>query len=190
DFVVHFHGWRNHVEKVLDQYKLIEQLVGSGRNAILVVPQGPRDAPDSFGGKLEDADGFKRFMEETLQVLRDKSGLKQKPARSGRIVLSGHSGGYQVISSILDRGGLTGQVREVWLFDALYGRTDKFQAWVDRDQGRLIDIYTENGGTKAETERWMATLAKQPKSFLATNESAHPDLCSQRLIFLFTDLPH
>src|ERR1700736_5363543 len=61
DFVVHFHGWKNHVEGVLRHYKLIEQLVESGRNAVLVVPQGPHDAPDSFGGKLEDPDGFNRF---------------------------------------------------------------------------------------------------------------------------------
>src|SRR5881398_3406401 len=33
DFVVHFHGWRNHVAGVLDRYKLIEQLIESRRNA-------------------------------------------------------------------------------------------------------------------------------------------------------------
>jgi len=48
DFVVHFHGWNNHVEAVLRRYQLIEQLVASRRNAVLVVPQGPFDAPDSF----------------------------------------------------------------------------------------------------------------------------------------------
>src|SRR5215472_1387232 len=45
DVVVHFHGWRNDVAGVLNRYKLIEQFVESGRNAILVVPQGPRNAP-------------------------------------------------------------------------------------------------------------------------------------------------
>ena len=190
DFVVHFHGWRNHVENVLEHYKLIEQLVESGRNAVLIVPQGPRDAADSFGGKLEDPDGFKRFMDEVVKTLREKSALKQKSFRVGRIVLSGHSGGYGVISSILDHGGLTGPVREVWLFDALYGRTDKFLAWVNRGEGRLIDIYTENGGTKEESERLMATLKQQEKPFLAARESDHPDLRAQRLIFLYTDLPH
>src|SRR5580704_8209679 len=34
DFVVHFHGWKNHVERVLDHYQLIEQLAASGRNAV------------------------------------------------------------------------------------------------------------------------------------------------------------
>src|SRR3954466_15239598 len=52
DFVVHFHGWGNHVERVLEHYQLIEQFAESGRNAILIVPQGPYDAPDSFDGKL------------------------------------------------------------------------------------------------------------------------------------------
>src|SRR6266478_2656025 len=41
DFVVHFHGWQNNVEGVLKRYQLIEQLVASGRNAVLIVPQGP-----------------------------------------------------------------------------------------------------------------------------------------------------
>src|SRR5579864_5225617 len=39
DFVVHFHGWQNNVEAVLGRYQLIEQLVASRRNAVLVVPQ-------------------------------------------------------------------------------------------------------------------------------------------------------
>ncbi len=97
DFIVHFHGWKNHVEGVLDEYKLIEQLAASGRNAVLVVPQGPRDAPDSFGGKLEDPDGFKRFMADVMDTLRQQSGLKKKDFALGQIILSGHSGGYEVM---------------------------------------------------------------------------------------------
>src|SRR5439155_8934151 len=37
DFVVHFHGWNNTVAGTLSTYKLIEQLVASGKNAVLVV---------------------------------------------------------------------------------------------------------------------------------------------------------
>jgi hypothetical protein len=97
DFVVHFHGWRNHVSNVLARYQLPEQFAASHRNAILIVPQGPLDAPDSFGGKLEDADGFKRFMEEAFAVMH-KEGVGGD-GRLGRIILSGHSGGYEVISA-------------------------------------------------------------------------------------------
>lgn len=192
DFIVHFHGWKNHVERVLEQYKLIEQLVESRRNAVLVVPQGPRDASDSFGGKLEDPEGFKRFMAEVVETLRQKSGLKKKDFALGQIVLSGHSGGYQVISAIVDHGGLTEHVREVWLFDALYAQTSRFLAWIDRKQGRFIDLYTEHGGTKAETERLMATLKQRGTALFAGKEiEAKPaDLRGNRLVFLYTDLSH
>src|SRR5690349_8631144 len=104
DFVVHFHGWRNHVDEVLRRYELIPQLVESGRNAVLVIPQGPWDAPDSFGGKLEDQGGFKRFMDEVAETLRHQSTLRKKEFAIGSIILSGHSGGYHVMASILDHG--------------------------------------------------------------------------------------
>ena len=116
------------------------------------MPQGPCDAPDSFGGKLEDPDGFKRFMDEVMATLRQQSALKKKDFTLGNIILSGHSGGYEVMSAIVDCGGLTDHVKEVWLFDALYAQTDKFLAWFDKQHGRLLDIYTEHGGTKGETE--------------------------------------
>ena len=192
DFVVHFHGWKNNVAGVLHHYQLIEQLSASGRNAILVVPQGPRDASDSFGGKLEDPDGFKRFMAEVMETLREQSALKRKDFALGRVILSGHSGGYEVISSIVDCGGLADHVREVWLFDALYARTEKFLAWFDSQHGRLIDIYTEHGGTKEETEALMATLKKRGITFFAGKEAdvTPADLQSNKLVFIFTDLPH
>ena len=76
DFVVHFHGWRNTVADTLQQFKLVEQLVASGKNAVLIVPEGPRNAPDSAGGKLEDREGFKRFMDEAMVTLRQRGVFK------------------------------------------------------------------------------------------------------------------
>ena len=190
DFVVHFHGWKNNVTNVLRQYELPEQLAASGKNAILIVPQGPRDAQDSSGGKLEDTNGFKNFMEEVMATLRKKDSFKN--AQIGKIILSGHSGGYHVISSILDGGGLTENVKEVWLFDALYGRSDKFRNWFEHSDSRFIALYTEHGGTKTETENLIAALKHEGKSFLADQESkiTEQQLRENRLIFLFTDLPH
>jgi hypothetical protein len=192
DFVVHFHGWRNHVEEVLRRYELIQQLVESGRNAVLVVPQGPRDAPDSFGGKLEDARGFKRFIDEVAEILRQRSALQKKDFALGSVILSGHSGGYRVMAAILDRGGMSDHVKEVWLFDALYAGTDKFLAWFEQYRGRLLDIYTEHGGTKAETEGLMATLKQRGTTFFTGDEAQATvsELSTNRPIFLFTDLEH
>src|ERR1700683_3118036 len=41
DFVDHFRGWGNNVSNALVKYHLPEQFAASGRNAILIVPQGP-----------------------------------------------------------------------------------------------------------------------------------------------------
>ncbi len=194
DFVVHFHGWRNTVAGTLGTFHLIEQLVASGKNAVLVVPEGPHDAPDSFGGKLEDAGGFKRFMDEVVATLRIRAIFKANPKDIfiGRIILSGHSGGYHVIAGILDRGGLAKNADEVWLFDALYGQVDSYLTWSDRAHGRLLDIYTDHGGTKEESEKLQARLLARGTSIYATEETAlaADKLKSGQFVFLHTDLAH
>lgn len=193
DFVVHFHGWGNNVARALDHYRLIEQFTAAGKNAILIVPQGPYNASDTFDGKLEDPNGFARFMTEALNVLETK-GKIPKP-QIGKIILSGHSGGYGVISSILDVGGLTDHVQEVWLFDALYGRTEKFTKWFEApksDSLRFIDIYTDHGGTDDETKNLMANLKRQKIPFyFAEEKNAKPaDLAKNKLVFLHTGNIH
>jgi hypothetical protein len=190
DLVVHFHGWRNSATNALRQYELPQQLVESGKNAILVVPQGPRNAPDSFDGKLEDENGFMNFMDEVFTTLRQKKTFRKSGI--GKIILSGHSGGYQVMSSILDKGGLTKNVKEVWLFDGLYARTEKFQNWFEKSDGRFIDIYTANGGTKTATENLMTDLKAKGISHFSVEEKnvTAEQLQKNRLIFIFTELPH
>jgi hypothetical protein len=192
DVVVYFHGWGNSVEGTLRQFRLIEQLVASGKNAVLVLPEGPKNAFDSGGGKLEDPEGFKKFADELAASLRQKAGFKKKKFALGRIILSGHSGGYKVISAILDRGGLPDKVSEVWLFDALCAEREKFLAWWDKQHGRLLNIYTGHGGTKDDTEAMMTLLKKRGTPFLAKNDAevTPAELKSSRLVFLASDLGH
>ena len=191
DIVVHFHGWRNTATNVLRQFELIEQFTASQRNAVLVVPQGPREAPDSSGGKLEGAGGFVRFIEELRLTLGDQSGLGTNAA-IGRIILSGHSGGYRVMAAILDRGGLRPQIREVWLFDGLYADADKYQAWISQSGGRLLNIYTDGGGTKDDSEAMLKWMEQYKVKFLAAEDTrVTPDeLRTNRVVFLHTDLGH
>jgi hypothetical protein len=191
DFVVHFHGWRNTVAGTLQQFKLIEQLMASGKNAVLIVPEGPHDAPDSGGGKLEDPDGFKRFMDEALATLKQR-GVFQQDFILGDIILSGHSGGYLVMSAIVDRGGLTSRVKEVWLFDALYAQGDKFLAWSRQPGGRLLNIYTDDGGTKVRTQEMMAALKARGTNILTATDLqvTAANLRSNQFVFLHTDMGH
>lgn len=191
DFEVHFHGWGNNITRAFAHYHLAEQFAASQRNAILIVPQGPYDAQDSFDGKLEDTNGFARFMMEAMSVLEKKGVIHH--AKIGNIILSGHSGGYGVISSIVVCGGMNDHIHEVWLFDALYGRTEKFASWFNSDNAhRFIDIYTDHGGTKEETENLMADLKKKniPFYFAEEPEATPAALEHNKMIFLHTTNVH
>ncbi len=146
DIIVHYHGHRAEAVSSAQQRRLREQLRDSGRNAILLAPQGPMTANDSAGGQHGDAGGLQRFVEEALaRLIAD--GVVPPGARPGRIVLSGHSGAYLVISQALERGGV--QVSEVWLHDGLYGQIGAFTRWAQRPGRRLISTHTERGGTRA-----------------------------------------
>ena len=192
DFLVHFHGWRHTVAGTLDEYQLISQFAASGKNAVLIVPQGPYNSPDSFGGKLEDTNGFKNFMMEAVATLKGSGVLAQTNFEIGNIILSGHSGGYHVMAAILDHGGLSQNIRETWLFDALYGNTENFTAWQKRENGRLLDIYTDHGGTEGETSNLMATLKTNSVSFFFNEDTnaTPPELQTNHLVFLHSDLVH
>jgi D-alanyl-D-alanine carboxypeptidase/D-alanyl-D-alanine-endopeptidase (penicillin-binding protein 4) len=192
DFVVHFHGWMNTVASTLTNYQLVEQFCASGKNAILIVPEGPHYAPDSFGGKLEDTNGFARFMDEAVEKLRASGALANTNFETGRVIIAGHSGGYHVMAAILDHGGLADKIKEAWLFDALYGGTENFAVWQKNENGRLVDIYTDHGGTKEETENLMAGYKANGVSFFAGEEtiSTPSDFQKEKIVFIHTDLTH
>ena len=140
DFIVHFHGWGNHVSNVIEHHALRKQLAASGRNAVLIVPQGPKDASDSGCGKLEDAGGFERLIREVAQFL--KADGKIPTERIGKMVLSAHSGGYNVTRAVLERGGLAKNITDVLLFDASYGGLEVFADWGAQKNHRLISLFT------------------------------------------------
>ncbi len=192
DFVVHFHGWRHTIVGTLPEYKFVEQFAAAGKNAILIVPQGAHNVPDSFDGKLEDTNGFARFMDEAVTTLKNSGALSQTNFELGKIILSGHSGGYHVMAAILNHGGLNDKIKETWLFDALYAGTDDYAGWQKQENGRLLNIYTDHGGTREETQNLMATYKSNGVSFFAAEDTnATPDnLATNKVVFLHTDMVH
>lgn len=170
DFIVHFHGWTNDVRGVFARYRLREQLTESGRNAILVVPQGPKDAPDSGDGKLElDPGGFARFMASILTEVR-----RTEPTAGplGSIVLTAHSGGYGGAGGVLTRGGLNEKISDVILFDSAYGYFDAFADWAKAGRGRrLLSLFT------GDTSNGNAAL-------MGKVQAAHPNI----YVFLAPDM--
>jgi hypothetical protein len=190
DYVVHFHGWSNHVAAVLDHYELRRQMAASGRNAILLVPQGPKDAQDSSGGRLEKEPGaFEALLREVTQFLVDAG--KIHTTRIGSIALSTHSGGYLVTGAILRQTALRSHITDVLLFDSSYGELEAFADWAAEKHHRLVSIFTRH----LAPENFMLTtlLQKRHTAFVSLLE---PDLTPALLaargpLFIHTlDLPH
>jgi hypothetical protein len=115
-----------------------------------------------------------------------------KTGKIGRIILAGHSGAYRVMAFILLRGGYTDRIKEVYLFDALYGQTEKYAWWLDHYQGKLINIYTPDGGTKAESENLMTDLTAWQIPYLSVSESelTSDQLRINHLIFIASEQEH
>ncbi len=170
DFIVHFHGWNNNVRHVLDRYRLREQLDASGCNAVLIVPQGPRDVPDSGDGKLElDQGGFARFMHEVAAWLHTQ-GLTQT-STIGKIVLTTHSGGYGGAGGVLTRGGMNDAISDVILFDSAYGYYDAFAQWTKADASHhLLSVFTDDTST-GNTALMGMVQAPQPNIFVRLGDS-------------------
>ena len=172
DLLVHFLGRNGRVDGVLEGMRVREQLAASRRNAWLVLPQGPVNAPDNRIGKLERPGGLARLVAEVIE--RVCSGEAADALGSlapdgllgpGRVLLSAHSGGYRAAAWGLTRGQV--EVSEVFLFDALYGERRTFREWLTAAPGvaaasrrRLVSVYTAWGGTRDENHGLQADLER------------------------------
>lgn len=188
DLIVHFHGWGNNIRRSIEQFKLAEQLEASGRNMILVVPEGPRNAPDSFYGNLCDQNGFSLFVNELMDSLYESRIIRSKEV--GELILSGHSGAYYVIAHILRHGGYTENISEVFLFDGLYALEEDYLSWLLNYRGRFVHIYTDKGGTKDNSLDFMKSCDSLGLSYRHDNTAAIEDMPDGRILMLYSDLEH
>ncbi len=170
DLIFWFHGWRNNIDTAAEFYKLTKQFIASGRNAVLVLAETARNAPDSYGGKLEQPGMFKALVLDVMNELK-KNGIAPM-AEPSSISIAGHSGAFRVIAYILQNGHVP--VQEVFLFDALYGQTDKFLSWLNENPSHhFIHWYTNHGGgTDEMSEIMMLQLKEQHINFALTEEGA------------------
>ncbi|HLK14522.1 MAG TPA: hypothetical protein VKT78_06930 [Fimbriimonadaceae bacterium] len=202
NFVVHFHGHNNHVEQVFQQYDLPRQMHASGLNAVLLVPQGPRDVPDSGFGKLENDPGsLEAMLQEALGFLAT-SGRVPTGTRIGHVALTTHSGGFWVTASILGRNELAGKLTDVILFDSSYGGLAMIADWCAADSHRrLISICTDHLGHRnaqliallqkrhvaarvlLEEDLTLAEVAKRGVLIVLTTTLEHNDVIAKRNYF-------
>lgn len=187
-----FHGWGNNIDAALKQFDVLEQLEASGRNAIFVFPEGPKNAPDSYGGKLEQPAVFQALVKEVEDRLKESRIIPTKKTfdiNRYSITLAGHSGAYRVISRILNQS----PVQEVILFDAMYGGNEQYLQWLSVPEHRFIHIYTKDGGTFDNSQLIMRTLTDSLHiPFFSGDEEKVDDveLRKHRKLFIYSSKKH
>jgi hypothetical protein len=206
--LVHFHGHNTTAELAMTAHALREQLADSKQNAVLVVPQLAVLAADSSCGKLESPGGLARLLAEALatasragRVALGESAFREDARLGtplGTVCLSAHSGGYHAAASCLRSGGV--DVRELYLFDALYAEGETFRDWVVARRGeplyrrhKLVSYFTEGGTTEAASNLLRTQLEKA--GVLCEHEVREGDLSRRDLshadaVFVRTGLWH
>lgn len=185
DLLIYLHGHFNNIHRAMFESRLREQVVASGRNVILVFPEGPKEAPDSGGGRLEEKDGLRHLVEEALDVVAAEKKIRGKAL--GRVALAGHSGAYRGIAFCLEKGGLEDHVGPVCLLDASYGLQDNFVDWLaSRPDARLFSVFTAHLADK--NAYLMMHLRKRdvPYVLLDEEEATEAKLAVTRVVFVRT----
>jgi len=181
DFVVHFHGWRNTVAGSFGKVSLDRAVFAPvGKKCGSAGCRKDRMTRRILSAaKLEDTNGFARFMAEAAATLRASGVLTRTNFEIGNLILSGHS------------GGLPCHERDGWIMAACprtsrrFGCSTPFTAaritssrGKKRESGRLLDIYTDHGGTKEETEKTITSYKQSGASFFAGGRYGGVGRCS------------
>src|ERR1700722_5426242 len=144
--VVFFHGNGATLERdVRDRQLVPRQISESGANAVLLAPQLAVDAADSSAGKFWQPGGFKRFINESADQLARLYGDPNTAKTFAKmpIVIVGYSGGFLPTAWSLEVGGISDQVRGVFLLDAVYRELDKLASWIENHRsGFFVSSYT------------------------------------------------
>ncbi len=128
DMVVHFHGHNTTLASTVPYHGYREMVHVSGRNAVLVVPQGPVNQASGDFGRLMDAGGLATMLDDVLALLY-REGFVSAPAL-GDVFLTAHSGGYQAVAVNLGNAWAQQHVVQVGLFDAMYGYMNAYYDFI------------------------------------------------------------
>lgn len=103
----------------------------AGTRSLLIVPQCDERRGRARMGRLQARGGFRRFLDELLSdTLATRLGGSHSLADVETITLVGSSAGGPAIANLLDTDDLDGRVRNVVLFDSLYGAESIFARWL------------------------------------------------------------
>jgi hypothetical protein len=190
NLVFFFHGWYSTIDDAEQKFDLYRQFSQSGVHALLVLPELARNAPDSFGGKLHEKGGFTRMVSELLGQLSTDGVIGD--TRVGSIVLAGHSGAFQVIGDILKQGDLSADIKEIFLFDALYAFIDQYRRWIEAESGRFISVIAADGEENTDVNALISALRKDRVAFQVAPDDPDADAqtLGSRVLFMKSSSDH
>jgi hypothetical protein len=113
----------------LREMPLRQGLNTSSRPYILIAPTLGADADTQFGNLGKTIDDYLDLMMTHLYELGPPEYAPSSPPKIGDLIITGHSGGFGPIRSILSNIRRYKQnIREIWGFDIMYGNTAEFLA--------------------------------------------------------------
>ena len=184
--VVFLHG--NHTELARDVYqrqRIPQQLAASGLNAVLLAPQFALDAADSSAGHFWEPGFFRKYLAEAARHLAELYGDRctQSAFEQMKVVLVAYSGGYNAAAYALQNGDANARLHGVALFDALYGETEKFDAWLDK-RGPAFFFSAYSDSSQAENALLRQSLKQRRQRFRVLTKPPRLRLTRGSLTFL------
>jgi hypothetical protein len=153
--VVFIHGWYNCIQNVWRPvkagipcskgeparmaYNLIQQVEGSGKNVLLIIPEVSRNINSGNYGNLGASNGIRNLLDEILK--QHLSAVFENGGVNGihRLIVFGHSAAYQTTSAIVRSGGVENILREVHMLDSLYGNAGDYENWISRHKTEFAE---------------------------------------------------
>lgn len=119
----------------------------AGRNTLFVVPQLAFLQPTGKPGCFAKPGCFRAFLEEALAALPlSRLSPRKRLDDVAAITLVAHSAGYEAALAVLEHGEVDALVRDVVLFDALYGEERAYLSWfAAHPQARLLSLHLRGG---------------------------------------------
>jgi len=144
NLIVHLHGGPGDNMSSLEKDRMPQSLAGQNINALLVLPQGPYRANDSFGGKLTDPGGLGRLVEDVLATMKQEKIIQT--SRLNQLILSAEGSGDQSVATALRRGGLDGKITDLFLLGPPTIPPQLFRDWVKKGAGKVHTAYAPEAG--------------------------------------------
>lgn len=184
-----FHGWGNNINQTLESFKLEEELVASGINAILILPEAAKNANDSYAGKWEKANVFNAYLTDLKNFLANKNLINIDQPHS--LIIAGHSGAANVITRVIQHANH--HIKGILLFDALSYETSVIAINLEKSNTtKLINLYSPKANYTNNSNNLAKELSKRKIGYLQKTDTqfSGEDLKQNRIILLSSQLHH